>query len=211
MFKFIKIKNKIQTQTKTKQVKNLIFLKKKTVKKFHESKFGKTVIIKKLLHREIDFIIKNIQKYYGKSWLKKLKIFNLILARTKPVRRFKMFYINFAIYLYFFENTIPLKDIFFRAIKYRPIRKHKRYTKNILIVIQNCVSILQSQNISTKLQIIFKGKLGLRGDNKKKKNIYVFSTRIKYTLNKVHYYDGIGSSSGYGHTFMRLRYGPTIV
>lgn len=211
MFKFIKNKDLCEIKIKKSLKKNLMLFKKKKKCFLYQNKVSKLTVFKKILNNHKYIIVKNVQKYYGKDWLKKLVIINLILARTKPIRRFKIFYINFAVYLYFFENTIPLKNIFFRAIKYRPLRRHKRYTKNILIVIQNCMNILQSQNITTKLQIIFKGKLGLRGDNKKKKNIYVLSTSVKYKSNKIHFYDGIGSSSGYGHTFMRLRYGPTII
>lgn len=210
MFKFIKKKIFFKSIIKKKFKIKSMLLKKKKKLYIHKNKISKLSILKKILHNNKYTVVKNIQKYYGRNWIKKLIIINLVLARTKPIKRFKLFYINFAIYIYFFENTIPIKNIFFRAIKYRPIRRHKRYTKNILIVLQHCINILQSQNITTKLQVIFKGKLGLRGDNKKKKHVYVLSTGVKYKINKIHFYDGVGSSSGYGHTFMRLRYGPTV-
>lgn len=59
--------------------------------------------------------------------------------------------------------------------------------------------------------LIFKGKLGLRGDNKKKKNIYGFTSLHKYKKNRVHFYDGIGSSSRFGHTFCRIIYTPAYL
>lgn len=210
MFKFININ--IKKNKKVKFNNNIVLFNLNKFKFFNE-KLNKINSIYNILINDSKSL--SNQKYiYNSSyrdWLSKLNIINFLIERISPFKKYKLFFLNISIHLFLFENTITLKNIFFNYIKYKPLKDHRRSIKDIINVLHLTIIVLQSKDIVSKLQLTVKGKLGVRGGNKKKINKYALNSKTKYQRNKVHFYDGRGSSSGYGHTFMKIKYSPVYI
>jgi len=210
MFKFININ--IKKNKKVKFNNNIVLFNLNKFKFFNE-KLNKINSIYNTLINDSKSL--SNQKYiYNSSyrdWLSKLNIINFLIERISPFKKYKLFFLNISIHLFLFENTITLKNIFFNYIKYKPLKDHRRSIKDIINVLHLTIIVLQSKDIVSKLQLTVKGKLGVRGGNKKKINKYALNSKTKYQHNKVHFYDGRGSSSGYGHTFMKIKYSPIYI
>lgn len=210
MFKFININ--IKKNQKVKFNNNIIISNINKFKFFNE-KLNKVNNIYNILinNSKSLFNQKYIYNSLHKDWLFKLNIINFLIERISPFKKYKLFFLNISIHLFLFENTITLKNIFFNYIKYKPLKDHRRSIKDIINVLHLTIIVLQSKDIISKLQLTIKGKLGVRGGNKKKINKYALNSKTKYQYNKIHFYDGRGSSSGYGHTFMKIKYSPTYI
>lgn len=210
MFKFVNINIK-----KNKKVKfnNNIIISNINKFKFFNEKLNKVNNIYNILinNSKSLFNQKYIYNSLYKDWLFKLNIINFLIERISPFKKYKLFFLNISIHLFLFENTITLKNIFFNYIKYKPLKDHRRSIKDVINVLHLTIIVLQSKDIISKLQLTIKGKLGVRGGNKKKINKYALNSKTKYQYNKIHFYDGRGSSSGYGHTFMKIKYSPTYI
>lgn len=139
-------------------------------------------------------------------WYRRVYIITLLFFQLYKNKRYKILYMNFILSIFFYENTTPLKSYTWMWLKYSPLKTHKRFARRVASTAIATASVLQIEKILTRMQLIFKGKLGLRGDNKKKKIIYSVNQKLRYNFNKVHFFDGIGSSSRFGHTFLRIRY-----
>lgn len=86
------------------------------------------------------------------------------------------------------------------------MQKHK---KLIVVLFENIIFIeFFAYLFFIKFQILFyiKGKLGLKGDNKKKKDIFAARPEYKHRTNTGLFYDGIGSASRFGLTFFKIAY-----
>lgn len=90
-----------------------------------------------------------------------------------------------------------------------PLRIHKK----LIITLTESMLFIQffTYLFSVQFKILFyiKGKLGLQGDNKKKKNIYQFHHGTKYSVNTGINFDGVGSASRFGLTFLKVVYSQT--
>lgn len=90
-----------------------------------------------------------------------------------------------------------------------PLQIHRK----LIITLTESMIFIQFFNhlffVKFKLLFYVKGKLGLQGDSKKKKNIYVFKPDFKYIIGTGLSYDGVGSASRFGLTFFKITYAQT--
>lgn len=104
------------------------------------------------------------------------------------------------------NSTIWLKNKITYWLKWIGISKHRRFVNNLIGLIYLIFFQFHQIEYKTQMFINVKGKLGIRGNNKKKKNSYPFTTNLKNFSDSYYFYDGKGSSSNHGHTFIKIKY-----
>ena len=108
-------------------------------------------------------------KTSGRAWDDKLWLLLVVYHNLEFVGKFRHRVVKSTFNLIFFEDTITLKNIFFFWVKLMPLRIHKK----LIITLTESMLFIQffTYLFSVQFKILFyiKGKLGLQGDNKKKK------------------------------------------
>ena len=156
-----------------------------------------------------NFLIKNETQPNLKDWVLKFQLLTTTYVNLQFTKRFRHKLIKTIFNVIFFENTIGLKNLFFLWIKIMPLNKHKQL---IITLFENMVFIeFFNYLFYVRFKILFqvKGKLGLRGDNKKKKELKSFRPEHKHTIQTGLTYDGVGSASKFGLTFFKIMYSQT--
>lgn len=144
-----------------------------------------------------------------KSWIIKFQLLVTTYAELKTAGKFRYNFIKTIFNVIFFENTIGLKKLFFLWIQLMPLKKHK---KLIISLFQSMVTVeFFNYLFYVRFKLLFqlKGKLGIRGDGKKKKQIKAFRPEHRHIIQTGLNYDGVGSASKFGLTFFTIKYAQT--
>lgn len=153
--------------------------------------------------------INNVVTTNSKFWEVKFWLLLVTYWSLDFVGRFRYKIVKSLFHIIFFENTVAMKKLFFFWVKLMPLRVHK---KLIITLMENMIFI-QFFNylffVQFKILFYIKGKLGLQGDSKKRKEIYAFRPEFKCNTSAGLSYDGIGSASRFGLTFFRIGYAQT--
>lgn len=138
--------------------------------------------------------------------------FNLLVTtyvNLEFVGRFRHKIIKSIYNIIFFENTVALKHFFMLWVRKMPLRVHKKF---IISLFQNMIFIeFFSYLFYVRFKLLFcvKGKLGLSGDSKKQKHFDAFRPEHKHIIDTGLFYDGIGSASRFGLSFLKINYAQT--
>lgn len=139
----------------------------------------------------------------------KLNLLTVTYANLDFIGRFRQKLVKSLYHIILFENTISLKNVFYFWIKLMPLKLHR---KLIISLFENMVFIEFFNYLffnKFKMLFVIKGKLGLSGDSKKRKNIQSFSPEYRYQRKPDLFYDGKGSASRFGLTFFKVAYAQT--
>lgn len=200
---------------------NLFFNLKNGNTKLNLYKFNKNVNFKlkhSILKKKVDyfnffikdglFIQNNTNKFLHKDLSFKSNK-NLIYYIYKKIgfnTKLKNFTIRSIFAVILNNSTLWLKNKLTYWLKWISISKHRRFVNTIVNITYSIFFQLHLIEYKTQLFLNVKGKLGIRGNNKKKKNIYPFATNLKNFNDSYYLQDGKGSSSNHGHTFFKIRY-----
>lgn len=144
--------------------------------------------------------------FNSKIWLNNIKLIYLIFTKLGSFNKIKFFILRAFFNILLLNSTTSLKLKFRYWLRWISITKHKMFINIILLNIYKIFLLLHNLEYNAQLVIAVKGKLGIRGNNKKKKNIYPFTTNNKSFNTPYYYYDGCGSSSNHGHSFLKIKY-----
>lgn len=153
--------------------------------------------------------VNNLITTNSKFWEVKFWLLLVTYWSLDFVGRFRYKIVKSLFHVIFFENTIAMKKLFFFWIKLMPLKVHKR----LIITLMENMIFIQFFNylffVQFKILFYIKGKLGLQGDSKKRKEIYAFRPEFKCNTGAGLSYDGVGSASRFGLTFLRIGYAQT--
>lgn len=153
-------------------------------------------------------IFAKINIFITKMYFLKLKINFMWTSYLEFENNFRFRYkiTKTLFFILFFDNTITLKNFFFFWIKYKPLKTHKKILRALIRGLMFFQFMSQIFNVQFKVLLWLKGKLGLTGDKKKKKFFYSSTPKYKKINECGLCYDGIGSASKFGLTFLKIGY-----
>lgn len=216
MFKlyYFQIKNQyiIQNKLSIKNLSNMNFQKiqlNNLIKLYKKQLLNKTLCFVKTSNNI--WLYENINKLIytnitNLNFKKKISWLSLFCFKFKGKFRYKIRYLLGFFSLIFLENTIPLKSFFFFFLKYISLKKHKRFMLRLMLFFKKLSLILHSKKIQLKLNIRFKGRLGIKGNKKRVKHIFRFHPLDRYQSVKKWTYDGVNGCTDSGCTFLYIKY-----
>lgn len=188
-------KNKLIIINSYKIKNKFIFLKKINIKKFYNNVW---------LYSDVNQLI-----YRNKNNMHFKKILSILSLHCFKYRgrfKYKIRYLLSFFSLILLENTIPLKSFFFFFFKYIPLKKHKKFMLKLMLFFKKFSLVLHRKKIQLKLNIRFKGRLGIQGNKKRVKYDFKFHPIDKYRAVKKWSHDGITGKTNSGCTFLYIKY-----
>lgn len=197
---------------------NIFFFKKKELP--IKKKYGlcllpfnfKTKKQKKILYffNVLDSSFHTYNNLFEGHFIKKILWVFFKLLKIKNKHRFVFKTVKSAVNLLFFQNSIEVKH--WLKLIYLKItwESHKLVIKQFLLIIKYILNAFCLYNYAIKLHFTIKGKLGILGNNKKKKIKNLLYTFIKTGKRPIKSIDGIPVRSFAGAAFFRLTFQDTV-
>lgn len=150
-------------------------------------KFNKFISLKNKYNKKqfnSVWVYKNINRlifqHKNDFFKRKLAVLSLFCFRVRDRFKYKIRYLLCFFSLVFLENTIPIKTFFCYFLKYKSLKRHKKFMLKLMLFFKKLINALHTKQIQTKISIRFKGRLGIKGNKKRVKYNFKFNPLNKY-------------------------------
>ena len=172
-----------------------------------------------IVFKKINFFQQNLFKQYFiklafepkvQNWKNYIKMLQSFLIRYLHYNRSKWLILNSFINLILLTSSIEMKRLYKLIIFLLPLNKHKRKLFRILFFFKKILFFLETYHMQAQVIFSLKGKLGQKGDSKKRKHSLNFISRREHKFLTIYHNDGTGKSSRFGHTFLKIKNTPFV-